>query len=334
MQTDVYDITIIGGGPVGLYGAYYAGFRALRTQLIDSLGALGGQVTALYPEKWIYDVAGFPKIMGRELIANLVEQAGQYHPATRLDETVETLLHEEGGVLRLTSDRAVHRTRALLITAGIGAFHPKTFRNPAIDTYEGRGLWYFVPRFDEFVDKRVLIVGGGDSAVDWANGLVGVARSITLIHRRGEFRAYEDSVAKLMRSPVHVRTFYELRRLEGTPHLSRAVIFDNRTGEEETLQVDAIVASLGFTSTLGPLQEWGLDLESDSIRVNTHMETNVPGVYAAGDIVTYPGKVKLIASGFGEAATAVNNIAAYLNPKASLFPGHSSSQGIHAKAAL
>ena len=331
MAADTYDITILGGGPVGLFAAYYAGFRRLRTEIVESLNALGGQVTALYPEKWIYDVAGFPKIVGRQLIDNLVEQAMQYRPAVSLGETVQSLTALQDGTLRMTTERGTHLTRAVLITAGIGAFHPKTFKNPRIDGFDGRGLYYFVRSFQEFKDKRVLIVGGGDSALDWALGLLGIARSITLIHRRDQFRAAEDSVQKMLHSPIEVKTFYELRALEGAERVERAVIYDNRSGAEETIDVDAVIASLGFLSTLGPIQEWGLELEHDSIRVNTRMETNRRGVYAAGDIVTYPGKVKLIATGFGEAATAVNNATTYLNPKASIFPGHSSSQDVHEK---
>ncbi len=331
MDRDLYDVTIIGGGPVGLFVAYYAGFRTLRTKIVESLDALGGQITALYPEKVIYDVAGFPRILGRELVDNLVAQADQYHPTICTGETVEKLTRESDGTLTLTTDRQPHACRVLLITAGIGAFHPKTFKKPEIDSFEGKGLYYFVKSFQDFKDKRVLIVGGGDSAVDWANGLVGIARSITIIHRRDQFRAHEDSVQKMLHSPIDVKVFYELRRLEGAGRVERAVIYQNKTNADETLEVDAVIASLGFLSSLGPIQEWGLELESDSIRVNTRMETNVPGIYAAGDIVTYPGKVKLIATGFGEAATAVNNAAQYLNPKASVFPGHSSSQDVHAK---
>src|SRR5579864_6535374 len=330
---DLFDVTIIGGGPVGLYGAYYSGFRTLRTKIVESLDALGGQITALYPEKPIYDVAGFTKIIGRQLVDNLVEQAGQYHPTVCAGETVDKLERAPDGTLRLTTNRATHASKVLVITAGIGAFHPKTFKKPEIDSFEGRGLHYFVKSFQDFAGKRVLIAGGGDSAVDWANNLVGVARSVTLIHRRDGFRAAEDSVQKMLHSPVNVKLFYELRRLEGKDRLERAVIFNNKTNVDETIEVDAVIASLGFLSTLGPIADWGLELEHDSIRVNTRMETNLAGVYGAGDIVVYPGKVKLIATGFGEAATAVNNAAQYINPKASVFPGHSSSQDVHKQKA-
>ena len=331
MAPELFDVTILGGGPTGLYAAYYAGFRRLRTKIVESLEALGGQVTALYPEKWIYDVAGFPKVLGRVLVDDLTEQAMQYQPTVCLGETVGSLVTQPDRTIQVTSERSTHLTRTLLITAGIGAFHPKTFKNPLIDGYEGRGLYYFVRNFQEFKDRRVLIVGGGDSAVDWALGLLGIARSITLIHRRDQFRAHEDSVHKMLTSAIQVKTFYELRRLEGTDRVERAVIYHNRTNVDETIEVDAVIASLGFLSTLGPIQGWGLELDHDSVRVNTRMETNLPGVYGAGDIVTYPGKVKLIATGFGEAATAINNAAAYINPKASVFPGHSSSQAVHEK---
>jgi ferredoxin/flavodoxin---NADP+ reductase len=328
-DNDLYDVTIIGGGPVGLFAAYYAGFRTLKTKIVESLDALGGQITALYPEKPIYDVAGFPRIIGRELVDNLVEQAGQYSPAICTGETVDKLERTPDNTFSLTTSRARHRSKVLVVTAGIGAFHPKTFKNPQIDSFEGRGLYYFVKSFQEFAGKRVLIVGGGDSAVDWANGLAGVARSVTVIHRRDQFRAHEDSVQKMLHSTVNVKVFYELRRLEGKDRLERAVIYQNKTNAEETIEVDAAIASLGFLSTLGPIAAWGLELEHDSIRVNTRMETNVAGIYGAGDIVVYPGKVKLIATGFGEAATAINNAAQYINPKASVFPGHSSSQDVH-----
>lgn len=331
MDTDLYDVTIIGGGPVGLYAAYYSGFRKLKTKIVESLEALGGQVTALYPEKAIFDVAGFVSIVGRVLVDNLVEQAMQYHPTIVLGETVERLDHNAAGTLSLVTNAATHTTRTLLVTAGIGAFHPKTFKIPEIDSFEGKGLHYFVKSFQDFKNKRVLIVGGGDSAVDWANGLAGIARSITLIHRRDQFRAFEGSVQKMRDAGVDIKVFYELRRLEGDGRIERAVIYQNKTNAEETIEVDAVIASLGFLSNLGPIQEWGLELDDDSIRVSTRMETNVHGIYAAGDIVTYAGKVKLIATGFGEAATAINNAAQYLNPKVSIFPGHSSAKDVHAK---
>jgi thioredoxin reductase len=323
---DLYDITIIGAGPTGLYAAYYAGFRALRTKIVDSQSDLGGQVTALYPDKYIYDVAGFPKILGKDLIRNQVEQAMQYEPTVVLNERVERLERLADGNYRLvTNTGQEHFTRVVLITAGIGAFTPKKYNRPELDRYEGKGLHFAVRNREDFRDRRVLVVGGGDSALDWALNLLPLVRELTLIHRRDQFRAHEDSVRKLLASPAKVKLFYELKALEGADRVERAVIFNNRTKEEEVLEVDAVLAFLGLVSNLGPIREWGLVIEEDSIVVNTKMETNLPGVYAAGDITTYPGKLKLIATGYGEAATAVNNAYTYLNPGAKAFPGHSST---------
>ncbi len=322
---ELYDLTIIGAGPTGLFASYYAGFRGLRTKIIDSQPDLGGQVTALYPDKLIYDVAGFPKILGKDLVTNLVEQAMQYHPTIHLDENVQTLDRQPDGTISLGTDLGSHLTRVVLITAGIGAFTPKTFKRPELDQWIDKGLYFAVRNKEDFRGKRLLVIGGGDSALDWALGLVDYAKQITLIHRRDVFRAHEDSVKKLFASPIVVKVFYELKALRGDQQVREAVVFENKTRTEEVLPVDAVLAFLGLHSNLGPIREWGLQVEDDSIVVTTKMETTLPGIYAAGDIVTYPGKLKLIVTGFGEGATAVNNSMTYINPKASAFPGHSSS---------
>lgn len=322
---DLCDVTIVGAGPTGLFAAYYAGFRGLGTALIDSQPDLGGQVTALYPDKFIYDVAGFPKILGKDLVTNLVEQAMQYAPAIRLNENVQTLRRPDDATIELGTDLGTHRTKVVIITAGIGAFTPKTFKRPELDQWMDRGLSFAVRSKEDFRGKRLLVIGGGDSALDWALGLVDYAKEITLIHRRDAFRAHEDSVQKLFASPIHVKLFYELRAIRGDGQIGAAVVYQNKTQTEEILEVDAVLAFLGLVSNLGPIREWGMEIEDDSIVVNTKMETTLPGVYAAGDIATYPGKLKLIATGFGEAATAVNNAMTFINPGASAFPGHSSS---------
>lgn len=324
-MTDRYDITVIGAGPTGLFAAYYCGFRGLRVLLIDSMPELGGQVTALYPEKYIYDVAGFPKIIGKELVRNLAEQALQYKPSVCLDEAVRTLESVDDRQIRLTTARGEYQTAAVLITAGIGMFTPKKLPDEALARFEGRGLAYFVKSVEDYRDVDLLIIGGGDSALDWALNLEGITRSTTLIHRRDRFRAHEDSEKKLYESRTKVKTFYELRDILGDSQVEGAVIYNNKTKDEERVAVNAILACLGFHSNLGPIKEWGLELVEDGIKVTTKMETSRPGVYAAGDIAVYPGKVKLIATGFGEAATAVNNAAAYINPAMKVFPGHSST---------
>ncbi|MEX1178486.1 MAG: NAD(P)/FAD-dependent oxidoreductase [Nitriliruptor sp.] len=317
------DLTIIGAGPAGLYGAYYAGFRGLKVAVLDSLPEPGGQVAALYPEKLIFDVAGFPAVKGQDLIERCVEQAAPYDPTYLLGHRAETLeKQEDGSFLIGTHKGAQVATKSVVITGGIGTFTPRPL--PDADDYEGKGLVYFVRELEVMRDKDVLIVGGGDSACDWALNLEGIARSITLIHRRDRFRAHEDSVKKLYASSVRVMTFTEVANIRGESGIESVEVFDNKTDERETLKVQAVVAALGFKSDLGPLKSWDIEIDGRHVLVDTRMETNVPGVFAAGDITEYDGKVRLIAVGFGEAATAVNNAAVYIDPDARVFPGHSS----------
>ena len=317
------DLTIIGAGPAGLYAAYYAGFRGLSVALVDSLPEPGGQVAALYPEKDIFDVAGFPSVKGQELIERCVEQAAQYDPTYLLGHRAEDLEKQDDGTFTIRTHKGAEvATQAVLITGGIGTFTPRPL--PDGEEFEGKGLVYFVRELEVMRDKDVLIVGGGDSACDWALNLEGIARSITLIHRRDRFRAHEDSVSKLLASSVRVETFHEVARIHGGDHVETVEIFDNRTDERETIKCQAVVAALGFKSDLGPLKSWDIEIDKRHVLVDTRMETNIEGVFAAGDITEYEGKVRLIAVGFGEAATAVNNAAVYIDPEARVFPGHSS----------
>lgn len=324
-ESQIYDINIIGGGPTGLFAAFYCGMRDASCNIIDSLPELGGQLATLYPEKHIYDVGGFPKIRSRDLVEQLKEQAFQYHPAVHLNERVEGLTRREDGVFALRTDKQVHLSKAILICAGIGVFTPKPLPGENVESFPD-DVYYFIDNLDKFRSKNVLVIGGGDSAVDFALMLEGVARKVTLIHRRDQFRAHEESVKKLNASQVEVRTFYELQALAGEGRLKTATLIQNKTNERMDIPVDAVVSGLGFSASLGPINEWGLEIENNEIVVNTKMETNIPGIYAAGDIVTYPGKVKLIATGFGEAPTAVNNAKTFIDPKARLSPGHSSNR--------
>jgi ferredoxin/flavodoxin---NADP+ reductase len=326
--THELDLLIIGAGPAGLYAAYYAGFRGLSVGIMDSLPEAGGQVSALYPEKLIYDVAGFPAIKGQDLIDNLVEQAGQFDPMYFLGHRAEDLFHsEDGQTVTVTSHRGTKVIcKAVVITGGIGTFTPRPL--PDGEDFEGRGLRYFVPKLDVMKDLDVLIVGGGDSAFDWAMNLEPIAKSITLVHRRDRFRAHEHSVQQVMDSSVDVRVFTEVSHIYGDDKGITAVeIFDNRTDERERLEVQAVVAALGFTADLGPLKRWGLEQEKRHVLVDTTMRTSLDRVFAAGDITEYEGKVRLISVGFGEAATAVNNAATVIDPEARIFPGHSSDPG-------
>ncbi len=331
---NLYDLTIIGGGPTGLYAAYYAGLRGLKTQIIDALPELGGQLMALYPEKYIYDVAGFPKVLAKDLARNLIEQAMQYNPAlhlggkiTRMEIRERTEADKSGPSAYFyleTEEGDVHETLAILLTIGIGAFAPRKLNLQEAQRFEGKGVSYFVSDKTKFKGQNILIVGGGDSAVDWALNLHPIARSITVVHRRDQFRAHEENVKLLQESPVKVKTPYEIRSIQGNAHVEQAVIFNNKTGGEEKLPVDQILLNLGFVANIGKIKEWGLNIMKNDIEVSSRMETNISGIYAAGDIVVYPGKLKLIATGFGEAATAVNNAKAYIDPSAKVFPGHSS----------
>jgi thioredoxin reductase (NADPH) len=323
---ELFDMTIIGAGPTGLFGAFYAGMRTMKTKIIDALSEPGGQLSALYPEKAIYDAPGFPKIIAKDLVANLVEQAMQWNPAMCLGERVLGLEQNADGNWVLTTDKGRHLTRTVVIAAGVGAFSPNRIAVEGVERFEGNGLVYFVKEKSRFAGKDLLIVGGGDSAVDWAINLHGVAKSITLIHRRDEFRAHESSVNEMRALPIEILTPYEVRALNGNGRIESVVIYHNKTQEEREIPVDYVLANLGFKADIGPIREWGLNLEKRGIVVNNRMETNLPGVYGAGDIVVEEVKMNLIANGYGQAAIAVNVAKNYIDPKAGIFPGHSSEK--------
>lgn len=325
-QRDIYDITIVGGGPAGLFTAFYGGMRQAKVKIIESMPQLGGQLSALYPEKYIYDVAGFPKIRAQELVDNLMEQMDKFNPTIVLEQSVEKFEREEDETLKIITNKEEHYTKAIIITAGAGAFQPRRLEVDGAEQYEGKNLHYFVNDLNMFAGQKVLVCGGGDSALDWSLMLEPIAEKVTLIHRRDKFRAHEHSVELLEKSKVEVKTPFAIKELIGNGEKISQVVLEEVKGEqEETLDVDAVIVNFGFVSSLGPIKEWGLEIEKNSIVVNSKMETNLPGIYAAGDIATYPGKVKLIAVGFGEAPTAVNNAKSYIDPKARVQPGHSSS---------
>lgn len=341
MTNPIVDITIIGGGPTGLFGAFYAGMRGASCRIIDALPALGGQLLALYPEKFIFDVAGFSRILAKDLVKGMAEQALQFGCSVKLGEIVTGLEKiEDGGIghFLLETDQEVYPTRTLLIAAGIGAFEARKLPAEGVEVWEGRGLDYTVLDPRKFAGRRVLVVGGGDSAFDWAINLADIAAGVMLIHRRDAFRAHTATVRqveKLQRlGKVGVRTFCEVKAIQGGERVERVTLVNTKTQEEETLPFDAVVPQLGFHSDLGAIKEWGLDTEKADLKVDRLMATNVAGIYAAGDIAAYEGKLKLIATGAAEACTAVNNAVHYIDPKRKVNPGHSSELKIFATQQL
>jgi ferredoxin/flavodoxin---NADP+ reductase len=310
------DVLIVGAGPAGLYGAYYAGFRGLTTTVVDVLPQAGGQVMALYPEKEIRDVAGIPAIRGRDFVAALVEQAAAYDPRYLLGRQAVTLSHDNEVTL---DDGTVVRARAIVLTSGIGTPTPRSLECGA--EWVGKGVSYFVLDPAAHADQDVVVVGGGDSALDWADLLAPIARSVTLVHRRSVFRGHAATLDRV-RAHTRIHTDTRVVALEGTDRLDKATL-RSETGEETVIPTDHVIAALGFISDLGPLRDWGLSLAGRSVAVDRSMRTNLPGVYAAGDLTDYDGKVKLMSVGFGEVATAVNHAAVDIDPTLTLFPGHS-----------
>ncbi|MFF5398545.1 NAD(P)/FAD-dependent oxidoreductase [Peribacillus butanolivorans] len=324
-EKKIDDITIIGGGPVGLFTAFYGGMRQAKVKIIESLPQLGGQLTALYPEKFIYDIAGFPKVRAQELVENLKEQMKVFEPTICLDEAVKLIEKQVDGTFKITTNLDTHFSKSVIITAGNGAFQPRKLELEDAVQFENKNLHYFVNDMTRFKGRKVAILGGGDSALDWALMLEPIVEKVTLIHRRDKFRAHEHSVNQLMNSSVEVKTPYVPSELVGADQITKIVLEHTKTQQKELVDIDDLIVNYGFISSLGPIKEWGLKLEKNSIIVNSKQETNISGIYAAGDICTYEGKVKLITTGFGEGPTAVNNAKAYIDPKAKVQPMHSTS---------
>jgi thioredoxin reductase (NADPH) len=328
---DVYDVTIVGGGPTGLFAAFYAGLRGMRTKIIEALPEVGGQLAVLYPEKFIYDVPGHPKVLAKDLVNLLIEQIHLFQPTMVLGQRIETLTRKqlEGEeVWRVGNATDAHLTRTVIITAGIGAFEPNRLDRPGVSDYVDHGVYYFVKDKSPFRDKNILIIGGGDTAIDWALNLKDWAKSITIIHRRDQFRAHEGSLATLAATNIPVMTFWELKRIDGDGESPKqATIYENRSGEERTLDIDIVLISTGYKANLGAIAGWGLEMvDNRHIKTDLLMATTLPGVFAAGDIAAVQGSIplNLIVTGFGHAAIAANACKQHIDPAARMFPGHSS----------
>jgi ferredoxin/flavodoxin---NADP+ reductase len=332
MPHPILDITIIGGGPTGLFAAFYTGMRGATAQIVDALPELGGQLTALYPEKYIFDVGGFTKILAKDLVKVLREQADQFHFKSHLNQNVTALeRNDDHFVLVTETDR--FPTRAIVIAGGIGAFSPRRLPQACAEPWYGRGIFDRVSDPEEFRDQSIVIIGGGDSAFDWAQQLRSRAKAVTLVHRSDKYRAHGATVADVLAAATAGTTtllpFHELADvLSQGERLTGVTLRDVKSKATRDVDADVILPMLGFHSDIGALAEWGLNCEKDEIVVNSLMETGRPGIYAAGDITIYPGKLKLIATGFGEAATAVNQAVHWIYPEKKVNPGHSSNMAI------
>jgi len=332
MTHEIVDITIIGGGPTGIFASFYAGMRRATARIVDALPQLGGQLTALYPEKYIFDVAGFPKILAKDLVNSLAEQAAQFGFPSFLGQNV-TGLEEEDGHFVLVTDTDRFPTRAIVIAAGIGAFSPRRLPQRCAEPWYGKGIFDNVANPEDFRDQRIVIIGGGDSAFDWAHQLRDRASAVTLVHRSDKYRAHGATVAEVNAAVAAGRTalfpFHELFDvLSADGRLTGVTLRDVKTKETRDIAADSVLPMLGYISDIGPMAEWGLNFEKNDIVVNSMMETGRPGIYAAGDITSYPGKLKLIATGFGEATTAVNQAFHWIYPEKKVNPGHSSNMEV------
>lgn len=322
------DVTVLGGGPCGLFAAFYAGLRGMSVRIIDSLPELGGQLTALYPEKYVYDMPGFPKVLAKDLARDLIAQGTQFNPELALEETAESLEGDQGDYIIRSATGNAYPTKTVIIAAGAGAFSPTKLGVDREAEFEGRGLYYGVRDKSVFREKSVAIVGGGDSAFDWALNLLDTAGPMTLIHRRDVFKAHEESIEQVRQSRVDMKIWYAVKELHGNGVLTGVTLENTQTKEQHHHDCDAIIVNIGFKSSLGPIKDWGLEIEKNQVRVNEQYETNRPGVFAVGDVCVFPQKLKLIATGVGEAATAVCFAKTRLDPGAKLFPGHSSDRDL------
>jgi thioredoxin reductase len=334
---EVRDITVIGAGPVGMCTAFWAGMRESSARIIDSLPELGGQLTTLYPEKWVFDVPGHPKVLARDLVEMLRQQAlEQFDVPVHLNTTAETISWEGEGedrVVVLHTDQGELRSRTVVVAGGHGAFEPKKLPGFDMTEWEGRGAHYMVGEKSVFQDKRVLIVGGGDSAMDWVINLLDTAAEVRLVHRREGFRAHELTVGQVMeaseRGDVSLHVPFQIKEVTGDDAIERVRLFHSEDEAHELeVEVDAILLQLGFKTALGPLKAWGFEIEKGAIIVDQVMKTSLERVWACGDITTFQGKLKLIATGFAESAVAVAQAVHEIRPEMKIQPKYSTNTGV------
>ncbi|THF83341.1 NAD(P)/FAD-dependent oxidoreductase [Cohnella fermenti] len=323
---ELYDVTIVGGGPAGLYAAFYSGLRDLKTKLIEAQEQLGGQMLA-YPDKVVWDVGGLTPVRGEQLTEQLIRQATTFEPTIVLGQLIAVCEQMADGTFVLTANTgARHRTRAIILAVGYGKSKPAKLDIEGAERFEGTNLHYTVQDLADFQGKRVVISGGGDAAVDWANALVAIADSVTIVHRRDRFRGHEGNVNRMRASGVDIRIPYRVLALHSVNRttIEQVSIENVATGEQEVLEVDAIIVSHGSRSDFGPLDKWGLDMSEWTAKVGEKMTTNIPGVFGAGDFVSHGGKVGLLAGAFTDAILAVNSAKLYIDPQSAATAGVSS----------
>lgn len=328
-KESLFDITIVGGGPVGLFTAFYAGLRNAKTKIIESLESLGGQPAHLYAEKNIYDIPGYPAVKGDELERNLIHQLSRFDITIQLGEEVmhvnKKIADEGFEYFEIITNEQIHYSRTVILAIGNGAFSPRKLSLPDAEMYEDSNLHYYVNNIEQFTGRTVAICGGGDSAVDWALALEPLANKVYLIHRRDKFRAVESSVMQLENSTVELLTPYIPDSINGdNNHIQSINLKKVKSDETMSLEIDNFIVSYGFTSSIGEIRKWGFNLNRNTIEVNSQYETNIPGIYAVGDIAHYEGKVRIIATGFGEAPQAVNHALLKIDPTNVNPPIHSS----------
>lgn len=331
MAYKTVDVTIIGGGPVGLFASFYAGLRGMSVRIIDSLPELGGQLTALYPEKFVYDMPGYPQVLAKDLAAGLIEQGTQFEPEIVLGTTAHGLQKCDDLWVITSEIGEEFPTRTVIIAAGNGSFSPTKMGVDREEEFADKGCVHYGVRNKEvFRDQKLAIVGGGDSAFDWALNLHDVAESITLIHRRDQFRAHEDTVERVRKLGIEFCLWSVIAELDGESALEMVTLANTQTKEQDQRDFDHIIVNIGFKSSLGSMKDWGLEIQKMQFVVDATYQTNLPGVFAVGDVCTHSNKLKLIATGVGEAATAVCVAKTMIDPSAKLFPGHSSDMDVPA----
>lgn len=328
------DVIIVGAGPVGLFAIFECGMMRLKCHVIDALEMVGGQCAALYPEKPIYDIPGFPRVEALDLIKNLEKQAAPFDPVYHLNQQVELLQPlEDNRWLVQTSTGTQFNTKVIIIAAGVGAFGPNRPPLDGIDAYEGKSVLYYIKKREQFTNQRVVIAGGGDSAVDWAISLSEIAKKVMVVHRRPKFRAAPESEKQLHhladQGKIELVVPYQLEGLDGHEGHLDAVVVKTLEGEIRRLETDYLLPFFGLSMNLGPINNWGLTLEKHHIEVTSGTcETNQPGILAIGDIATYPHKLKLILTGFAEAAQAAHTARSLVHPGEVWHFEHSTTQGV------